>query len=144
MNNLRVHLLSNILSSEYNFNKYSISLNNVSAVISLEKEETKNPLPNSLFKEYDEILSLSNNLLSSDKKVPLLILEQYYSRNSANLNKELYIEYNNSNFEVKVSELYVLLEEFFMKIYILAVKISDYYNLEIKLKTNKDEEQKYL
>lgn len=143
MKNLRVVLLGEVIGNELNMNKYSIAFNSLKAIIELESKETHDKIPDSLFKLFDDILLKKDNLIN-DKNIPLLILEQYYVRNVNNLNKELYIEYNNINFTMRVSTLYVILEEFYNTLYSLAITIADYYNLEIKLKKSNQETQNFI
>ena len=140
MKNLRLNLLSNIIGiTGVNPFKYSTAFNSLNAVIELEKKETKNKLPESIFKEFEDIKNRENNLNDDLKGIPLLILEQYFVRNSNNLDKYIYIQYNTINKELRVIELYLVLERYFEKMFILASKIADYYNLEIKIKTDTKE-----
>jgi len=145
MKNLRLTLLGEIIGSASIIqNKYSIAYNNLSAVIELERNDNKDKLPDTLFKEFETIKQITNNLSTETKDIPFLILEQYYFRNYRDLNREIYIEWKNVAFEMKIKELFLLLEKFFNKIYMLAVKIADYYNLELKLKKTNEVKASYL
>jgi len=145
MKNLRLTLLGEIIGSASVIqNKYSMAYNNLSAVIELERNDNKDKLPDTLFKEFETIKQITNNLSNETKNIPFLILEQYYFRNYRDLNREIYIEWKNVAFEMKIKELFLLLEKFFNKIYMLAVKIADYYNLELKLKKTNEVKASYL
>jgi len=145
MKNLRLTLLGEIIGSASIIqNKYSVAYNNLSAVIELERNDSKDKLPDTLFEEFEAIKQITNNLSNETKDIPFLILEQYYFRNYRDLNREIYIEWKNVAFEMKIKELFLLLEKFFNKIYMLAVKIADYYNLELKLKKTNEVKASYL
>lgn len=142
MNRLRIELLSKIVSqSEGVFqNKYSGAYNVISSIVYLEKKEKESNqrLGEEIFKKFDEIENLSNNLNKDLKDVPLLIVEQYFLRNVATFEKFLVINYDERDIvDLKVYDLYLLLENFYKKIYMLAVEISDYYTFEFKLKETK-------
>ena len=77
-------------------------------------------------------------------KTPRRILEQYYIRNSRDLSREIYIEWDDDAFEIKIKELYLILEKFYYTMYLLSVKIANYYNLEFKLKKGKEDTQNFL
>jgi len=143
--NLRMTLLGEIIGSTGLVqNKYSQGLNNLRAVIELEKDEVKDKLPEDIFREFENIKAKSFNLSSDLKGVPLLIIEQYYLRNHRDLSAEIYIEWKDLSLDMKIKELYLILEEFYYLIYILAVKISDYYQLEFKLKKSRDSSSEYI
>jgi len=145
MKDLRLTLLSDIIGSDgVHNNKYSTSFNNLKAVISLERQDKKDKLPEKLFNNFNQLSIKKDNLNKKYSNIPLLILEQYFLRNSNQLDQEIYIEYNNKNISVKVTELYILLEDYFFEMYLLAVKIADFYNFEIKLKRNTENKNEYL
>lgn len=138
-------LLGEIISSNNILqNKYSKALDNLSAVILLERDETKDKLPKSLFNDFEEIKSKCNNLTALTKNVPLLILEQYYVRNFRDLSREIYVEWNDDAFEIKIKELYLILEKYFYEMYIMAIRIADFYNLEFKLKKGKEDTSSFI
>ena len=136
-----MHLLGDIIGHDIISNKYSIAYNNLKAVIELERLESEDKIPNALFDMFNNISETKDNLSSN---TPLLILEQYYMRNMRNLNKEVYIEHDNNGYSIKVSDLYLILEEFYIKIYMLAVTIADFYNIEYKLKKQNLGEENYI
>jgi len=143
--NLRLTLLGEIISNNGVIqNKYSNAYNSLLAVIELEYNDEKDKLPQKLFDEFEEIKQITCNLSPETKDVPFIILEQYYFRNFNDLNREIYIEWRTNAFEMKIKELFLLLEDFFHKIYMLAVKIADFYNLEFKLKKNNKDDNLYL
>lgn len=146
MRNLRINLLSGIISSSgVHQSKYSNCYNELKAIIELEKKEKdKDKIPKSFFEEFEEITGSINNLSERTEGVPLLILEQYFLRNSNDLKKYVYIEYDEVKIDMMTGDLYLILEEFYVKIYLLAVKIADFYNIDIKLKKERKEEDTYL
>ena len=142
MKNLRLTLLSSIISAQGVYHgKYSGGYNAIKSIIELEELENNNKIPQSFFDKFKEIQILSANLNEKLHGVPLIVIEQYFLRNSQNLNKYVYIDYNHLNIEFIVIDLYVILERFFNEIYALAVRIADYYNLEVKLKKIKTSDE---
>jgi len=145
MNNLRLNLLSGIIGSVgVSYNKYTNSFNSLKAVIQLERSEKKDKLPKYMFEEFDELENIKDNLNNKFSNIPLLILEQYFFRNSKTLDAEIYIEYKHKNINAVITELYILLEDYFFKMYLLAVQIADFYNLEIKIKKDTQSKTEYL
>jgi len=145
MNNLRLTLLSGIIgSSGISYNKYTNSFNSLKAVIKLEHSEKKDKLPKYMFEEFDKLENIKDNLNKKFSGIPLLILEQYFFRNSKTLDAEIYIEYEHKNINAIITELYILLEDYFFKMYLLAVEIADFYNLEIKIKKDTQSKTEYL
>lgn len=140
MKNLRLTLLSSIIASNgVHHGKYSNAFNSMKAIIELEEKETKNKIPKEFFDEFKSIEEHTLNLHEKLTDVPLLVVEQYFLRNAKNLNKYVYVEFMKKNVEFKVVDLYLILEEFFIRLYLLAVQIADFYNLEIKLKKSTKE-----
>lgn len=137
---LRTTLLSQILSMEGVFHhKYSTAYNILTSVIELEKNEReKNKLPKEIFERYEKIKSRAFNLDEKIKGFPLLVVEQYFLRNSKQLDAYVYMVYGDLEYtDFQSINLYELLENFFREIYFLCVEIADYYSLEIKLKSKK-------
>lgn len=130
---LKTTMLITILQNVDASNKYSKSFLNLKNVIELDKEDIKKDYVkkfNKIEKEYNKFL---NN-------IPLSVIEKYLSLFKGDLNDFCYILYD--GFEISgytAIELYNLLEMFYSKLFFLASKIANYYNLEIKL--NKDIEQ---
>lgn len=147
MSNIRKILLSEILSSKGLYDgKYTESFNIIEAVIKLEsKEDSKNKLSDYYFKEFKELKECYNNLDERVKGFPLNVLEQFLIRNSSDLSRYLYMNYKDLELiDMQVIELYDILERYFQRIYLLAVQISDHYSLEIKLKSDKKENESIL
>lgn len=137
MSNIRKILLSEILSSKgFYEGKYTESLNILKAIIKLESKETSSDkLGEEYFDRFKQIENNSINLHSDLGSMPLSVAEQFFIRNSSDLSRYLYMEYRDNEIkDMKVIELYNILEEFFLEMYILAVEIADHYSLEIKLK----------
>lgn len=146
INNLRLNLLTGIIagSDGVSMNKYSTAFNCLKAIIVLELSEKKDKLPKQLFKDFSELEKQADNLSEKFPNIPLLIIEQYFLRNNKTLDAEIYIEYNHLNISVVITELYILLEDFYFKMYLLAVQIADAYNLEIKIKSERTSQTDYL
>ena len=140
----RVALLTYIISSVGVYqHKYSAAFNAIRAVMNIEYEEKgKNKLPERIFRKYDKIVQMSSALSDKLKGIPLVVVEQYFFRKGSALNNEIYMMYGNIEVVgLKAVDIYVILEEFFNNIYDLAVEISDYYTIEIKLKRSSDEDE---
>ena len=140
---LRKIMLSKVISSEGVFHhKYSIALNTMKAIIELEQKEKENKLPSEYFKRFSDIEKNSSHINTLFKGIPLLLLEQYFLRNSKTLDKYLNISYKNIDIETfQVYDLYLALEQYFLKLFMLAVEIADFYSIEIKIKnTNSSED----
>lgn len=142
MNNIRQQLLIEIISPSGVYPcKYTDALKRLKAVITLEREEKGSSKMNeNLFKLFEEIEKKSNSLTEDLKGIPLMILEQYFLLNSNKLDVYLNIEYHNicPKKEYYVKDLYLILEEYFNEMYMLAIRITDLYSIEIKLKTNNE------
>lgn len=145
MKNLRLSLLNSVIeTSGVFYNKYSNSFNALKGIIELEGKETINKLPSLFFDEFKSIEKAINNLDVRLPDVPLLIVEQYFFRNAKNLSKFVYIEWGLVKTDFKVIDLYLILETFFSRIYMLCIGIADYYNLDIKLKNERKERVDYI
>ena len=120
-------------------NRYSRSFLNLKSVIELEQKEEDFNLPKEMIKEYEQIEKQFYNFINN---IPLTVVERYYNEHKENMNKYVYLEYNENELsELKISELLYKLEEYFMVIYNLAVNIASYYNIEIKLNINKSDKE---
>lgn len=137
---IRKILLSKILSMEGTTpSKYSTAFNTLKSIINIElKERSKERLPEEIFIKFRNIEESSTKLDENLQGFPLLIIEEYFFRNIDSLDKFIYLAYNKLEYaEYKVINIYEILEQFFQQIYFLAVEIADFYSIEIKLKSNK-------
>lgn len=127
---IKQKLLSEIISSSGVFqHKYSRAYQTFMSVCDLEIK-SDNKFLTKFGNRIKEIQSKKDKLYHD---IPLLVLEQYFLRNSEKLSLELYIEYENKSYpDLKVYRLYELLEAFFNEIFCLAVEIADYYSYEVK------------
>lgn len=139
MNKLRLSLLSNILGGRGVYeNKYTLGYNSLKAVIELELKEKKDRLPKHIFDRFNNIQENLSNVNEKLVGVPIIILEQYFLRNTKSLNRYVYIMHEDIEIEIKVIEIYTILENWYFHLFLIASEIADYYNLEIKLKKEKD------
>jgi len=136
---LKTNLLIDILSNSITENKYSKSLLNLKAVYKIEKsEQNEHDKANEIIDEaYNKIISKENNFLNN---VPLNIIEKNYSLRKDNLNNYIYIDYKGNEINIKVSELFSLLENYFQEMFILASLMANFYNLEIKINNQDNNE----
>jgi hypothetical protein len=130
MMRLKVSMLMNILQNVDSSNKYSKSFLNLKNVIELEK--------NDIHKDFiDEFLIIEEEYNNFINEIPLVVVEKYVMLSRLNINDICYILYNGKEItEYSIIELHNKLEEFFAKIFFLASKIADYYNIEVKLNKN--------
>lgn len=136
-------LLSNILSSQGVYhNKYSNAYNSLKSVMELELKEKKEKLPKYIFEKYKEIQKLYSSPHEKLTGVSVLVLEQYFMRNSHDLSSYIFIDYNDKDYgDFKCIELYEILETFFSEVFLLATLVADYYTFEVKLKDGDDEDK---
>ena len=141
---LRTLLLTKIISSEgMHPYKYSACFNALKSVIDLENKDKDDRLNKVLFDKFKDIEKSITNLDERIKDFPLLIVEEYLMRNQGNLDKYIYLTYNNleNTGDIQVMDLYIILEKFFEKMYHLAVEIADYYSLDVKLKSSNENQE---
>lgn len=140
---LRSLLLSKIIAGDGTYNyKYSSCYNALRSVISLERKESKDKIPKTIFNAFEVLEKRLNELDPRVKGIPFLILEEYLMRNHNKLDKYLFISHAGveSEGDLQVSDLYLMFELFFQEMYSIAVSIADYYSLDIKMKSDKDSE----
>jgi len=137
-NQIRNVLISRILSSEGTFEgKYTNSYNILKGIITLEeKEKGKTKLSSDYFNRFKELEDSLTNLDERIKGFSLRVVEEYFFRNRNRLDKYIYMNQGEieSNADLKVIDLFEVLENFFLKVYLMALEIGDMYALEIKLK----------
>lgn len=110
--------------------KYTKSYRNLINLASLEEKASGTKFMSKFSKR---ILELEKEQENFHNGVPLAIFEQYFFRNNDNVEKYVYIEYKGMDKgEIKVIEMFEILEKFFDKIFAVAMEIADYYSYEIK------------
>jgi hypothetical protein len=133
---LKENLLIDILNPHQIFMKYSKSLLDLKTLMSIELKENFK-FPKEILDLYNDIISVENDFING---IPLRIIEKYYFMKAEKLNSFVNIEYNNFQINMRISELYVILEEFYSKLYLIASLIGNYYNIEIKVNTESNNE----
>lgn len=133
---LRLNLLIDILNP-MDVNKYSKSLLNIKTIFYVEEKE-KFVFPQNILDLYAEVIEKEDNFLNN---IPLLIVEKQYYRKSDNINGyvSIYME-NQRELNIPVSELFILLEKYYAKMFLLASLLANYYNLEIKINDKRKDE----
>jgi len=136
---LKTNLLIDILAYDSSaLFKYSKCLLNIKTLFEIEKTEGY-IFPQNYYEIYNSILEKEKDFLNG---IPLLIVEKYFYNKIQHLNGYVSISYytkneNDENIEhninMTVNDLYLLLEDFFNKIFLLASLLANYYNLEIKV-----------
>lgn len=113
--------------------KYSKAYLNLKSVIELEEQDGYK-LPNSLLEKFISIQSRYKLFL---EEIPLSVIEKFYHKNLDDLNKHIYISYEDKEInEIRIVELFVKLEDYFNEIYSLASLIANFYNIEVKINKN--------
>ena len=134
---MKLGLLGLIIDNINTSNKYSKAFINLKNVFEL--EENDNFEFTKVFKLKFE--SIKKKYYNFDNGIPLQVLEKYYFVNHEKLNKFIFIEFGGKELsDVKTIELYLRLENYFNEIFALACEIADFYNLEVKLKSNNKQE----
>lgn len=128
---LKENLLLDILNPLEKTNKYSKSLLNIKTAIELEKEEDFE-IPTAILSKFNLLEKRANNFLNG---IPLKVVEKAYYLHAKNFKKSIFMSYKNNSLTMNINEIYIELEEYFNKIFILASLMANYYNLEIKIKT---------
>ena len=135
---LKLNLLLNVLENPSSSNKYSKSFLNIKNVIDLEKRAEYSFNDNSVKNKFEELEKKYSNFLNG---IPLVVIERYFNDNKDNPNKHAYLEYKNNELgEIKIMELYNLLELYFEECFSLACLIADLYNFEVKFNEGKSSE----
>lgn len=141
MSKIRLTLLGNIIGNSGVYqHKYSTGFNSLKSIMKLESKETQNKLPLEMFDRFKELEDNLTNINPKVKGIPLLVLEQYFLRNTNNLNNWVYIEYGKKGTDLRIVDLYLMLETWFSELYLLASEIADYYNYEVKMKSSSEED----
>lgn len=131
-----------ILSNPQADNRYSKSFLNLKNVFELEEKEDGFNFPKEIIVSYNYLLKKYNSFLSN---IPLIVIERYFAENKENMNKFVYLEFEDSELtDIKISELFYKLEGFFNKIFDLACVIANYYNLEVKLNSKEETESRFV
>jgi hypothetical protein len=121
-----------------NPSKYSRAFLNLQSVFMLEEQEGFK-IKSNLKNKFQDIQKKYNKFYSN---IPLIVIEKYFYQNINNLNKFVYIEYRGEELgDMKVSELFYFLEQFFNQCFILASLLANYYNLEFKINKDVDKSQ---
>lgn len=131
---IKTNFCIDILNPTTNFNKYSKSLLNIKTLIELEKKEGFE-LPKEIIENYNKIIKKEYNFINN---IPLNIIEHYFYKKINNLNSYINIEFKENEVNIKTNEIFILLENFYNEIFLLASLIANYYNLEIKINNKRD------
>lgn len=128
-------LLTNILNNGDSNppNKYTNSYYAIENIININKKK----LSKEILLKFDDIKKQFYSLFD----VGVMVLERYYYRDNQKLNKYIVISINDDNIrDIKIIDIYIMLEKFFSKIYSLACLISDKYSFEDFIKNDDDKE----
>lgn len=138
---LKASLLYEIFTMQHNDPmRYSKAYLNLCAVVEIEEQED-NTFNVKLLEEFRKLQQQYHLFIDN---IPLPIAQDYYSRNlGSSMNKFIYMEYQNEAPDsLLLSDLFLRLEEFYSKVYILACKIANMYNIEIKVNTDYEVNEK--
>lgn len=139
---LKSSLLFTILENPQSPNRYSKVFTSLENVFKLEKEESDSVITDEFKKRFNKIKKQYNNF---HKNIPLIVVERYFMNHRDTMNKFVYLEYqNNEMTDLKISELFFDLEQFFNEVFQLACELANYYNLEIKLNKPSDSDGRYI
>jgi hypothetical protein len=127
---LKASLLYMILENPQITNRYSRSYENLKNVIDLELKESPSMKEDIVYKKFKK---LQNQYNSFYHEIPLKIVEKYYFKYREKLNHYVFIEYKKKDFNIKIIDLYFLLENFFLEVFECACMLANQYNLEIKI-----------
>jgi len=139
---LKKSLLFNIIENTHHPNRYSRAFSSLKNVFEIEENENEQTLPQDVKDKFLDIEKKYNKFLSN---IPLVVIERYYFEHRGNMNKYVYLNYNEKELsDLKVSELLVRLEMFYDEMLNLACYIANFYNLEIKLNSPRDNVNDFL
>lgn len=128
---LKSSLLYMILDNAMTSNRYSKAFLNIENVFKLESKDPDFVIPKELLNTFKELKKRYDSFLS---EIPLLIIERYYFDHANDMNKFVYLEYDEKELsDIKIIDLYNELEQFYNEIFELACEFASYYNLEIKM-----------
>lgn len=133
---LRQNLLIDVINP-VEINKYSKSLLNLKTLFYIEQKEGFQ-FPKNILEIYNEILEKEDNFLN---EIPLLIIEKQYYRKASNINGYVSIYMSNQReLNLEVAELFILLEAYYSKMFLLASLVANYYSIEVKINDKKKDE----
>lgn len=133
---IRQHLLQDtIIASNDQYKKYSKCFMNIKNIFVLEGSQIKDK---NILEHYEDLLRLFNDFHDG---VPLRIMEENFYRYITDF-KKIYVPYhdNKQRKEISIEQLYLQLEEFYDRVFFIAVSIADKYSYEIPFKKGKNEE----
>ena len=131
---LKNNLLIDILDNRVGANKYSKSFLNLKNVLDLEEKAKYKFKDKSVYTKFNKLKFKFYGFING---VPLVVVERYFNDNKENINKFVYLEFqDNEVSDLKIMELFNLLEEFYQECFSLACLIADLYNFEVKFNDN--------
>lgn len=134
---IKLNLLIDILNPT-DLDKYSKSVLNLKTIYEVEKKD-KFVFPENIENLFQEIFEKEKNFING---IHLLIVEKYYYRKRENLQGYISITLDTERkLNMPVSELYIILEEYYSKMFLLASLMANYYNIEIKINDKKKDEK---
>lgn len=135
---LKLNLLIPILENTPSASKYSKAFLNLKNVFRLEERNNytfEDPL---VYEEFKQLEKKYNNFISN---IPLVVIERYFNDKKEDVNKHAFLIYQENELsEIRIMELFKMLEDFYADCFQLASIIADLYNIEVKLNKHKSKE----
>jgi hypothetical protein len=97
----------------------------------LERDEEQFNIPKDIEKRFKELQDKFENFKDG---IPLDVVERYYIDNASNLQRFVFLNYDGKELsDMFIIELYRELEKFHREIFDIAVRLANYYALELKV-----------
>lgn len=127
---LKSTLLTQVLDNIPTPNKYSSAFINIKNVFELENQDNFT-FPESITTSFKKLENKFNCFINN---IPLIIIERYYNDYKSEYNQYVFLEYEENELsDLRVIDLFYLLEQFYQECFSLASFMLNYYNLEVKL-----------
>lgn len=133
---LKENLLVEILGNSNTPTKYSKGLLNLKTIFELEQKE-KFKIPKAIILLFEKLVLKEDNFINN---IPLILIERSFILKSSNLNSYINLQYKEFELTKNSGEVFILLEDFYKEMFLIAGLMASFYNLEIKINVDKNHE----
>lgn len=128
---LKSSLLLTIIEHDLGPQKYTSAYNRLKNVLQLERDEEQFKIPEDIEKRFEDLQQRFDDFKDG---IPLDVVERYYIDNASNLQRFVFLAYDGKELsDMYIIELYRELEKFHREVFDIAVRLANYYALELKV-----------
>ncbi len=128
---LKSSLLLTIIEHDLGPQKYTSAYNRLKNVIQLERDEEQFSIPKDIENKFEELQRRFDDFKDG---IPLDVVERYYIDNASNLQRFVFLTYDGKELsDMFIIDLYRELEKFHREVFDIAVRLANYYALELKV-----------